>query len=176
MKKTILLTLLAALFMLGLPMNGMAQNIKRVIYLDQPYDGDELGYIKREGGWTNARVYPNSSAQIATKIKDGTKVMIGKSNGKWSRVYASYDGTYLGWVHNSKLVTSSSTLKYGHIKREGGYTNVRSSQSSNASIVMKIPDGTAIQYRKTSSAWWEVYNMNGTFLGYVHKSKIVSGY
>lgn len=138
--------------------------------------GYVYGFIKREGGYTNIRTQPNGA--VAMKIKDGTYVYYVPTSGSWYEVY-NLNYNFLGYVHKSKLVratTSSSSTsvvyRFGHIKREGGYTNIRT--APNGAVAMKIADGTYIYYVATSGSWYKVYNTNYNFLGYVHKTKIVA--
>lgn len=172
--------MLAAMLLLACaPMGVMAQDIQRLLTLDEPeYDMDVFceGYVKREGGWTNARMQPSTSSKIATKIKDGTEVIIVRGKGNWSEVFDT-NQYFLGYVHNSKLVVTAYELNPGYIKREGGYTNIRTKASGDAPIAEKIKDGTTIMFRATNNNWYKVYTYDTwNFLGYVHKSKIVQSY
>lgn len=171
---------LAAMVLLACaPVSVMAQNIQRILVLDdREYSLDAYceGYIKREGGWTNARLHPTTQGSIASKIKDGTSVLIFRGTGNWSEVFDT-NQNYLGYVHNSKLVVTVYEMKEGYIKREGGYTNIRTKASGDAPIAHKIKDGTTIMFRATTTNWYKVYSYDSwEFLGYVHKSKIVKSY
>ncbi len=62
----------------------------------------------------------------------------------------------------------------GHVKREGGYTNVRRGPGSSYGIATKVKDGSTIYYEYYNSSWYKVYNTAGDYLGYMHSSKIVA--
>ena len=66
-------------------------------------------------------------------------------------------------------------LLLGSVIQEGGYTNVRQSPSTQAAIVNKIKDGSPIYYKKYNGSWCEVYDQQGSFMGYMHASKVVAG-
>lgn len=71
---------------------------------------------------------------------------------------------------------SSCNSPYGTVvmvKREGGYTNIRSGCGSNYGIVDKVRDGNYIKVGSCYGQWYEVYNGNGSIRGYIHASKIV---
>ena len=65
----------------------------------------------------------------------------------------------------------------GMVKREGGYTNVRSGPGTYYSIVRKIRDGSTIYYSNYNGSWCCVYSNSSprSFIGYMASSKIVRG-
>lgn len=65
----------------------------------------------------------------------------------------------------------------GMVKREGGYTNVRSGPGTQYSVVRKIKDGSTIYYTNYNGSWCEVYSSPSqrSFIGYMASSKIVRG-
>mgnify|MGYP002854068969 CR=1 FL=1 len=67
---------------------------------------------------------------------------------------------------------NSQTLM--QVKREGGYTNVRSGRGTNYSIVTKYKDGSDILVGPNQNGWRAVYNDYGNFIGYISSSKVVS--
>lgn len=72
--------------------------------------------------------------------------------------------------------TSSCNSPYGTtvmVKREGGYTNIRSGCGTNYGIVEKVRDGNYIKVGDCYGQWYEVYNANGSIKGYIHATKIV---
>lgn len=62
---------------------------------------------------------------------------------------------------------------YGHIIREGGYTNIR--VAPNGGVARKIKDGTAVYYVTNWGDWYEVYDLSLNYMGYVHRTKLVAG-
>lgn len=72
--------------------------------------------------------------------------------------------------------TSSCNSPYGSVvmvKREGGYTNIRSGCGTNYGIVEKVRDGNYIKVGDCYGQWYEVYDAYGNIKGYIHASKIV---
>ena len=65
----------------------------------------------------------------------------------------------------------------GMVKREGGYTNVRSGPGTYYSVVRKIRDGSTIYYTNYGGGWCAVYSTSSprSFIGYMASSKIVRG-
>lgn len=71
---------------------------------------------------------------------------------------------------------NSTNSPYGTlvmVKREGGYTNIRSGCGSSCSIVEKVRDGSYIKVGDRYGQWYEVYDAYGGVKGYIHASKIV---
>lgn len=60
-------------------------------------------HVIREGGYTNVRQDPSTSAIIVNKIADGSPIKYKKYNAKWCIVY-DLAGNRLGYMHASKVV------------------------------------------------------------------------
>ena len=60
------------------------------------------------------------------------------------------------------------------VKREGGWTNIRSGRGTGYSIVTKYKDGSDIMVGPNQNGWRAVYNDYGDFIGYISSSKVVS--
>ena len=69
--------------------------------------------------------------------------------------------------------------KWGLVKDEDGYTNVRKGPGTKYEIVDQIPDGMFVSYKSTGTGWHKVYTVytDGSepdFLGYMSANKIVT--
>ena len=60
-------------------------------------------HVIREGGYTNVRQDPSTSAMIINKIADGSPIKYKKYNTNWCIVY-DMAGNRLGYMHASKVV------------------------------------------------------------------------
>ena len=68
--------------------------------------------------------------------------------------------------------------RFGLVKDEGGYTNIRKGPGSNYAVVEKIPDGMFINFVPGKGSWYKVYttytdDTPQDFIGYIHSSKVV---
>lgn len=68
-----------------------------------------VGSVIREGGYTNVRQSPSTSAAIVTKIKDGSPIYYKRYNNSWCEIY-DQQGQFLGYMHSSKVVASAPTV------------------------------------------------------------------
>lgn len=59
--------------------------------------------VIREGGYTNVRCAPSSSAAIVTKIQDGSPIAVGDLVGQWYEIL-DQNGNVMGYMHKSKVV------------------------------------------------------------------------
>ncbi len=82
----------------------------------------------------------------------------------------------LGFMLTFLLAICLNAQTYATVKREGGYTNVRSGPGTNYSIVKKVRDGSGIYVGSLVRGWYEVYSgRGGRFIGYISSSKVVFG-
>ncbi len=73
---------------------------------------------------------------------------------------------------------SMAQLRWGLIKEEGGFTNVRKGPGVNYEIVDQIPDGMFIQFSAGTKGWYKVYetytdDTPPKMKGYMSANKIV---
>jgi len=73
---------------------------------------------------------------------------------------------------------SMAQLRWGLVKEEGGFTNVRKGPGTNYEIVQQIQDGMFLQFSEGAKGWYKVYETytDGTepkMLGYMSANKIV---
>ena len=68
-----------------------------------PASGLLPAHVIREGGYTNVRQDPSTSAIIVNKIADGSPIKYKKYNAKWCIVY-DLAGNRLGYMHASKVI------------------------------------------------------------------------
>lgn len=71
--------------------------------------GLQTATIKQEGGYTNVRKSPSTSAAIVTKVKDGSPILCKVYNGSWYIVYNNA-GQQLGYVHASKIIPTTAKV------------------------------------------------------------------
>ncbi len=68
-----------------------------------PASGLLPAHVIREGGYTNVRQDPSTSAIIVHKLADGSPIQYKKYNASWCIVY-DLAGNRLGYMHASKVV------------------------------------------------------------------------
>ena len=120
------------------------------------------------GDVVNVRESASPDATVAGQLQKGTKVTVGSSKNGWSKVkYKSLSG----WVSNSYIKVSKN-----YIKVTGDGLNVRSSASTNASVVTTFAKGTVAKVKKTGSDWVKV-SIPGGGTGWVSRKYVtfVSG-
>ena len=70
-------------------------------------------------------------------------------------------------------VSNQTEMVKGIISDRDGYTNVRHEPSIKAGVVNILWDGETIYIEKLyDSNWYAVYDLDKSFLGYVHKSRV----
>jgi uncharacterized protein YraI len=138
-----------------------------------------VAYVKDEGGYTNVRSGKGMEYSISGKYKDGTSILVHPNDlsKSWVRVYHN-NGNLHGYMRGDKVVKKQSSttpsLVYAYVKYEGGYTNVRSGEGSQYPVVGEFEDGERVLVNAAdfSKSWMRVYHDNGTFYGYMSRSKI----
>ena len=67
-----------------------------------------VAMVKQEGGYTNIRKGPGTSYAIASKVRDGSYVLVDVDfNGNWIKVYTQR-GALRGYISASKLEVMES--------------------------------------------------------------------
>lgn len=145
-----------------------------------PDDGSLYGVVTTKEGRLNLRKSASQNAGIIKRIDPGKYVKVLSYGSKWC--YVDYAGTK-GYVmtefltfsgeapeedENEAPVTppvSDGSTQYAQVTTEQGKLNLRSSMSSGASIIKRIPQNAYVQVLTYGPEWCYV-NYNGT-KGYV---------
>ncbi len=143
------------------------------------------GRVSDPDGYTNIRNGASTRYPIIGRYQSGHYLYYTPMNNGWSRVYSgTSSNTFMGYMHTSRIVrvnpnngytssaSSTSGLRGGYIvDPRDNYVNVRTGPGAKYAITSRLYVGTYVYYRGSSS-WVKVYNSNGTYLGYVAKSRI----
>lgn len=127
------------------------------------------------GGRLNLRQYPSTSSYSLGKYDTGTWVIAGTESGGWCEVktlagkrgYMSANyldfGSYNGGV----------TVKYA----SGGYVNLRSGPSTDASVVYRVPSGSTFHMQGNYGGWCYGHVNIGSqqLYGYMYETFLDSG-
>lgn len=99
----------------------------------------------------------------------GTRAVILSENGEWSYVMI---GTEKGYVHRSLLSAkpTGSQARAGTVTANG-FLNLRAHPTKNASVLMKIPEGSTITLLGETHDHWYLVKVNDTY-GYVMTSYV----
>ena len=136
--------------------------------------------VKDEGGETNIRKGPGTKYEIVEKVPDGMFINYKPGTGGWHKVYTTYtsgeEQDFVGYIAASKIVIPkrAGEWKYvGHVKEEGGYTNIRKGPGTKYDIASKVKDGSYILYSGNADAkWYKVYTQSGVLRGYISANKL----
>ena len=75
------------------------------------------------------------------------------------------------------MLPCAAQSRFGLIKDEDGYTNIRKGPGTNYEIVDQVPDGSFISFAPGKGNWYKVYTSytdgEQEMLGYIHSSKVV---
>lgn len=124
-------------------------------------------------GYTNIRSACSTNSRIIGEIPTGDQAVYLQTSGSWYKI--NYYGT-IGYVHKSQVrlkssSSSSSSSKYVYSAASDGYTNIRTSTSTNSRIIGELHNGGSGARLLGQSGNWYKINYNGT-VGYVHKSQV----
>ncbi len=75
-------------------------------------------HVIQEGGYTNVRQDPSTSAPIVTKIADGSPIKYKKYNASWCIVY-DLAGNRQGYMHASKVIPDTGMSQGGNAVATG---------------------------------------------------------
>ena len=68
---------------------------------------------------------------------------------------------------------AAQNYRFGLVKDEGGYTNIRKGPGTNYAVVGKVKDGSFILYHTDFNGfWYQVYTQQGKLRGYISASKV----
>ncbi|MBR6980305.1 MAG: SH3 domain-containing protein [Prevotella sp.] len=76
------------------------------------------------------------------------------------------------------LILPCAAQRFGLVKDEGGFTNIRKGPGTNYPVVEQVQDGSFISFDTGIGSWYKVYTTytDGTpqeMIGYIHSSKVV---
>lgn len=117
-----------------------------------------------------------AEAQTEAAKAETAKAEAAKAQAEAAKAKANTEAQASSSSSSNGAYTSSCNSPYGTtvmVKREGGYTNIRSGQGTSYGIVEKVRDGSYIKVGSCYGQWYEVYNANGSIKGYIHATKIV---
>ncbi len=72
------------------------------------------------------------------------------------------------------MLPCAAQTRFGLVKDEDGYTNIRKGPGTRYAIVGKVRDGSCILCSGDyGDGWFKVYTQTGVFRGYMSASKII---
>ena len=140
-----------------------------------PAQDGEAAYVTTTGGSLNLRAEARSGAKVLTTIPNNTQLVITQRGTSWCATY--YNG-YSGYVMTSFLTfpgdkptatpsptPTSGTTSYALVTTSGGSLNLRAEASSNAKVLVTIPNAATVLVHSRGTDWCSV-TYSGTS-GYV---------
>jgi len=129
---------------------------------------DTTGYIKVTGSITNIRSNPSLSAPIVQRVNQGTELVLTGENEEWYRVRLS--SGYTAYVHKSVAEkTEAKTPDTQTITVNVFLANIRNSPSQNATIIMRVAQGTELK-KIGNNGDWHIIQLNDGRTGFIHHS------
>jgi len=134
---------------------------------------DRFAVVK--GGKLNLRQYPSTDSYSLGKYDTGTWVLAGSEQNGWYSV-KTLNGKK-GYMSSEYLDFGSynggSTVKYA----SGGYVNLRSGPSTDASVVMRVTSGSTFYMQGNYGGWCygHVYSGGKQVYGYMYETFLSSG-
>ena len=134
-------------------------------------------YAVVTNGRLNLRARASASSTSLGRYAAGSWVRLeGSLQGGWYAV-ATMDGKHGYMMANYLTLRSSSgggaTVRYA----QGGYVNLRSGPSLDASVILQVPSGTHVSIQGTYGSWYSIsLTYNGQhFTGFMHESLVNAG-
>lgn len=129
---------------------------------------DRFAVVK--GGRLNLRQYPSSDSNSLGKYDTGTWVLAGSESNGWYEVkmLSGKRGYMSGSYLDFGTYNGGSTVKYAN----GGYVNLRSGPSTDASVVMRVTSGSTFYLQANYSGWcygYVLYNSQQVY-GYMYET------
>ncbi|WP_413304948.1 SH3 domain-containing protein [Bacillus sp. 1P10SD] len=129
-------------------------------------------YVTVDSGSLNLRKNASSTATIITTLSKGKAVTVYSDANGWARVLANgvegyVSSTFLSNVNPNSTSGSNSnpavTPVTKYVNVDSGLLNLRTSASTNSSIILKIAKGTVVKVSSESGGWAkiEVYGQTG---------------
>lgn len=142
----------------------------------------QTAYVELSSSTLNLRASASTDSEVLAQIPNGQKLTVTGTTGSWAKV--TYNGT-TGYVSadfirfgtpaatSTAKATTSSATKTAVVKLSSGSLNMRSSASTDASVLAQIPNGQSVKVSETSSGWAKV-TYNGQ-TGYVSNDYLAYG-
>ena len=134
---------------------------------------DRFAVVK--GGRLNLRQYPTTDSYSLGKYDTGTWVLAGSESGGWYEVktLTGKRGYMSGAYLDFGGYNGGSTVKYAN----GGYVNLRSGPSTDASVVMRVTSGSTFYMQGNYGGWCygHVYSGSQQVYGYMYETFLDSG-
>lgn len=118
----------------------------------------------------NVRRSASVSADVLTRLPEGTAVEVTSVSGSWSHVNYSYDQTGEGYIMSRFLVDGKVDVP------NDTSVNVRRQPSTSAPRITTIPEGGSVKVLSTNGAWSKVeYAVKKSGTGYVMSKYLRKG-
>lgn len=134
---------------------------------------DRFAVVK--GGRLNLRQYPSTTSYSLGKYDSGTWVLAGSESNGWYQVktLSGKKGYMSGAYLDFGGYNGGSTVKYA----SGGYVNLRSGPSTDASIIMRVNSGSTFYMQGNYGGWCygHVYSGSQQVYGYMYETFLSSG-
>jgi len=134
---------------------------------------DRFAVVK--GGRLNLRQYPSTTSYSLGKYDTGTWIIAGSESDGWYSVRTL--GGKTGYMSAAYLdfgqYNGGATVKYAN----GGYVNLRSGPSTDASVIMRVTSGSTFYMQGNYSGWCYGYVYSGSqqVYGYMYETFLGSG-
>ena len=134
---------------------------------------DRFAVVK--GGRLNLRQYPSTSSYSLGKFDTGTWVLAGSESGGWCEVktLSGKRGYMSAKYLDFGSYNGGATVKYAN----GGYVNLRSGPSTDASVLMRVTSGSAFYLQGNYGGWCYGYVYSGSqqVYGYMYETFLDTG-
>ena len=85
---------------------------------------------------------------------------------------------FLLMILAAMFILPCAAQRFGLVKDEGGYTNIRKGPGTNYAVVDQVQDGMFISFSSGTGSWYKVYttytdDSPQELIGYIHSSKVV---
>ena len=134
---------------------------------------DRFAVVK--GGRLNLRQYPSADSASLGKYDTGTWVIAGSEQSGWYsvRTLSGKRGYMSGAYLDFGGYNGGTTVKYAN----GGYVNLRSGPSTDASVIMRVTSGSTFYLQGNYGGWCygHVYSGGTQVYGYMYETFLESG-
>ena len=134
---------------------------------------DRFAVVK--GGRLNLRQYPSADSASLGKYETGTWVIAGSEQSGWYsvRTLSGKRGYMSGAYLDFGGYNGGTTVKYAN----GGYVNLRSGPSTDASVIMRVTSGSTFYLQGNYGGWCygHVYSGGTQVYGYMYETFLESG-
>ena len=137
---------------------------------DMPAETGDMVVDVPDDTSVNVRNKPSTSANVLTRLPEGTKVTVTSVNGAWSHISYTYQKTGTGYVMTKFLNGGAVDVP------DDTSVNVRREPSLGAPKITTLPEGTKVTVVGEKSAWSRVeYSYPCAGVGYVMSRYLKKG-